>query len=126
MYVPNPVLGAPDPQALGAFYAELLGWTVIENEPGWVSVEAPEARCANAWHGVSFQREEHWVPPVWPAEPGKQQMTMHLDIGVDDLDQAVAWAIEVGATLADFQPQDDVRVMRDPAGNPFCLYPRTG
>jgi len=28
----------------------------------------------------------------------------------------------VGATLADFQPQDDVRVYFDPAGHPFCLF----
>jgi hypothetical protein len=24
--------------------------------------------------------------------------------------------------VADHQPQDDVRVMLDPAGHPFCLY----
>ncbi len=29
---------------------------------------------------------------------------------------------EAGATLAAFQPQDDVRVWIDPAGHPFCLY----
>ena len=28
----------------------------------------------------------------------------------------------LGAQEADFQPQDDVRVMFDPAGHPFCLY----
>jgi hypothetical protein len=28
----------------------------------------------------------------------------------------------MGARLADVQPQDDVRVMLDPAGHPFCLY----
>ncbi len=70
---------------------------------------------------LSFQFEPHWVPPVWPAVPGQQQMTMHLDIGVDDLEGAVAWAIEAGARLAEFQPQEDVRVMLDPAGHPFCL-----
>jgi Glyoxalase-like domain len=26
------------------------------------------------------------------------------------------------ATLAEFQPQEDVRVCLDPAGHPFCLY----
>ncbi len=35
---------------------------------------------------------------------------------------AVADAAGLGATLADFQPQDDVRVMLDPEGHPFCLY----
>ena len=26
--------------------------------------------------------------------------------------------------LAEFQPQDDVRVLLDPAGHPFCLWVR--
>lgn len=49
-------------------------------------------------------------------------MSMHLDVAVDDLEQAVAHAQECGAELATYQPQDDVRVMLDPAGHPFCLY----
>ena len=28
----------------------------------------------------------------------------------------------LGATVAEFQPQDNVRVLLDPAGHPFCLY----
>jgi hypothetical protein len=46
----------------------------------------------------------------------------HLDIKVDDLGAATTWAIECGARLADFQPQDLVRVLYDPAGHPFCLF----
>jgi hypothetical protein len=53
-------------------------------------------------------------------------MTMHLDIEVDDLPAAVERALSLGATLADFQPQSDVRVLCDPAGHPFCLFVRTG
>jgi hypothetical protein len=34
----------------------------------------------------------------------------------------VEHAVSLGATVAEFQPQDDVRVMLDPAGHPFCLY----
>lgn len=49
-------------------------------------------------------------------------MMLHLDLEVDDLDRAVAHAVSVGAELAGFQPQLDVRVMIDPAGHPFCLY----
>ncbi|WP_232821653.1 VOC family protein [Desertihabitans aurantiacus] len=29
----------------------------------------------------------------------------------------------LGASLAEHQPQKDVRVMLDPDGHPFCLYP---
>jgi hypothetical protein len=59
---------------------------------------------------------------VWPTEPGAPQMSMHLEIEVDDLDEAVRYALGVGAELADYQPQDRVRAMFDPAGHPFCLY----
>ena len=71
---------------------------------------------------INVEREAHWQQPVWPAEPGRPLSTQHLDLHVDDLDEAAAWAQECGARLADVQPQDDVRVMLDPAGHPFCLF----
>jgi catechol 2,3-dioxygenase-like lactoylglutathione lyase family enzyme len=118
MRISAAVLGAPDPRALGAFYARLLDWTVVDNQPGWVMVRPPAGGT-----GLSFQHEADYVAPVWPPVPGEQQMMSHLDIAVDDLDVAVAWAVEAGATLADYQPQEDVRVLLDPAGHPFCLFP---
>lgn len=62
------------------------------------------------------------MPPVWPAARGHQQMMMHLDIAVDDRAATVADAVGLGATVAGYQPQEDVRVLLDPAGHPFCLY----
>ena len=59
---------------------------------------------------------------MWRSGAGAQQMMMHLDFQVDDLDAAVAHAVDLGAQEAQYQPQDDVRVMLDPAGHPFCLY----
>lgn len=67
--------------------------------------------------------EAHYTPPVWPGMADAPQMMAHLDIAVDDLDAAVDYACSLGATQADHQPQDDVRVMLDPAGHPFCLFP---
>ncbi|MEV4562131.1 VOC family protein [Nonomuraea sp. NPDC049419] len=113
------VLGAPDARALAAFYQRLLGWVVREEEPDWVVLRAPDGRA-----GLSFQTEAAHVRPTWPAGPGDQQMMMHLDIEVDDLETAGAHAVEAGATLAGYQPQDDVRVYLDPAGHPFCLFTR--
>jgi len=46
---------------------------------------------------------------------------MHFDFQVADLDAAVAEATAFGATLAEHQPQANVRVLFDPAGHPFCL-----
>ncbi len=111
------VLDSPDPRALAGFYGRLLGWTVRTNEPDWVTLAPP-----TGGPGLSFQTESAYVPPTWPAGPGDQQMMVHLDIKVDDLDAAGAHAIAAGARLAEFQPQTDVRVFLDPAGHPFCLF----
>jgi hypothetical protein len=49
-------------------------------------------------------------------------MMLHLDFEVSDLEAEVARAVRLGAELADHQPQENVRVLLDPAGHPFCLY----
>jgi catechol 2,3-dioxygenase-like lactoylglutathione lyase family enzyme len=115
--VSSTVLGAPDPPRLGAFYRDLLGWEIREEEPEWVVLKP-----AGGTTGLAFQLEAEHVPPTWPAGPGDQQMQVHLDIGVPDLEAGVARALELGATQSAYQPQDDVRVMLDPAGHPFCLF----
>lgn len=112
------VLDAPDAQELARFYQRLLGWTIFSDSPEWVTL----APSKDAGYNLAFQKEENYVPPVWPSERGRPLMMVHLDLQVDDLDQAVTHAVEAGAELAAFQPQDDVRVMLDPAGHPFCLY----
>ncbi|WP_041840678.1 VOC family protein [Actinoplanes friuliensis] len=111
------VLDSPDARELAAFYQRLLGWSVVQDEPEWVKLGAP-----GGGPGLSFQTESAYVRPVWPAGPDDPQMSVHLDIHVEDLDQAGAHAEKAGATKADFQPQDDVRVYLDPAGHPFCLF----
>ena len=72
------------------------------------------------WYSCRF----HFLAAKPRTEPGQQTATEHLDIGVDDLAAAVEWAVSCGARLADFQPQEDVRVMFDPDGHPFCLFLR--
>jgi catechol 2,3-dioxygenase-like lactoylglutathione lyase family enzyme len=114
------VLGAPDAQELAAFYCRLLGWTVRKGEPGWVALSTPDGGA-----GLSFQTEPGYTRPAWPAGADDQQMMMHLDIEVDDLEAAGAHAVATGAALAEYQPQEDVRVYLDPAGHPFCLWIRT-
>lgn len=125
-------IGAPDPRALAAFYGRLLGTTVHDQEPARVG-EPPEAGWAQlrASHEggsvtVNVEYEACWQTPVWPAEPGRPVATQHLDIHVDDLEEATAWALECGARLAASQPQDSARVLFDPAGHPFCLFTDAG
>jgi catechol 2,3-dioxygenase-like lactoylglutathione lyase family enzyme len=110
-------IGAPDPNALADFYRRLLGWNTIVDEPGWVILRPP-----GGGQSLNFQEESGYVRPVWPAGPGDQQMMMHLEIRVNDLEAGVERAVALGAALADFQPQEHVRVCLDPAGHPFCLF----
>ncbi len=117
MTLTGTVLDSPDARVLADFYRRLLGWTVRQDQPDWVALSAPDGGA-----GLSFQTDAAYVKPTWPAGPGDQQMMMHLDIEVDDLDAAGAHAVAVGAVLAQDQPQDDVRVYLDPAGHPFCLW----
>jgi hypothetical protein len=49
-------------------------------------------------------------------------MMLHLDFEVTDLERETERAVALGATLPGHQPQDNVRVLLDPAGHPFCLY----
>ncbi len=116
------VLEAPDPLALAHFYAAMMEWQIVKDEPDFVGV----APMGSHVEYLAFQRSADHVPPTWPNQPGAQQMQMHLDIEVPDLERAVAAAIGAGATEAAWQPQDTVRVLLDPAGHPFCLYVDTG
>ncbi|MEV7429844.1 VOC family protein [Nocardioides sp. NPDC092400] len=109
---PSVVLDCPDPAALAAFYGKLLDWKV-ETSEGWADVRADYGQC------LSFQQVEGYVAPEWPGQQVPQQM--HLDVVVDDLDQAEGQVLELGATKAEQQPGTTFRVFLDPAGHPFCL-----
>lgn len=120
-------ISAPAPRELASFYARMLGWPIAVEEParpgfppddGWVQLRPP---AGGVGPRLNFEYEPNYTPPVWPSEAGQQHITVHLDIAVGDLEAAVAWAERAGAVLASYQPQDNVRVMLDPAGHPFCL-----
>lgn len=108
------VLDSTDARALARFYADLLGWELGSEG---MSVIPPDGVAY-----IAFQDSPEYVRPVWPPAEGSQQQMLHLDFEVDDLEEAVAHAEELGATQAQFQPQKEVRVMLDPDGHPFCLY----
>jgi hypothetical protein len=114
------VLGAPDARELAHFYERLLGWTIFNESDGWVDLSPSE----DAGYNSSFATEKHYARPVWPTGDGKSEMSVHLDIEVEDLEQAVAYTVGVGAEEAAFRPQEAVRVMLDPAGHPLLLVRR--
>jgi hypothetical protein len=66
--------------------------------------------------GLGFHTEDGYTPPGWPSRPGEQLMMGRLEIRVDDLEAACAHPRSCGVTLADFQPQEDIRVHRSHLG----------
>jgi predicted enzyme related to lactoylglutathione lyase len=106
------VLDCPDAAALAHFYGALLDWKVDASDD-WADIRAENGNC------ISFQQVEGFRPPTWPGQEHPQQM--HLDVKVDDLDEAEKAVLGLGATKHGHQPGTTFRVFLDPAGHPFCL-----
>ncbi|GAA2591729.1 VOC family protein [Winogradskya consettensis] len=109
-------LEGPDPAGLAQFWAAMLGGEVAIETPDFCAVKAGALY-------VGAVRVSGYQPPTWPSAEGSQQM--HLDLSVDgteSLDEAEEQAIGLGATKEEGQPApESFRVLRDPAGHPFCL-----
>ena len=110
-----------DAGELARFYAELLGWEITgQDGDDWINMRDPAGGV-----GLNFQAEPWYEPPVWPEERGAHAKMLHFEILVDDLEAAVAHAVAAGARVAPHQPddrdQDELRILLDPAGHPFCL-----
>lgn len=122
----NVVLEARDPRALARFYSELLGMPITRDDGGWVDIGD-----GTGGPKLSFQEAPGHQPPTWP-DPASS-MQFHFDIDVDDIDEATAKALALGATRLPWgsaeeetqglRPPSDsgFRVFADPAGHVFCL-----
>jgi len=111
------VLDCPDPAALADFYRRLVGGDVSYADDEWVSLRDGDTVL------LSFQRALHYRPPAWPDGDPPQQI--HIDVTVDDIEEAEPLVLDLGATKHDVQPGEaddgNFRVYLDPAGHPFCL-----
>ncbi len=110
------VFDAADLAAESAFWAGLLGGTVVA-EDDWHSVVVDgEGR-------LGVQLAPNHVPPDWPDGTPEQQI--HLDLYIDDLQTAHAEVTGLGARLLkaadDPAAAEGFQVYADPAGHPFCL-----
>ena len=107
------------PQLL-SFYTGLLNWPVVYEVDTFVGICSDKGEV-----GIAFQYDENYIPPIWPSQPGRQQMMAHLDFAVTDkeeLKEAVEKAIMLGAKIASEQyGGEDWVTMVDPAGHPFCF-----
>ena len=108
------VLDTDDPRGLAEFYASLLGWEIESAEDDLVTI------VGGASGQLDFQLALNHKPPTWPDNAIPQQF--HLDLHVDDLNEAAVYAESLGARRAasgDHSP--NFIVFLDPSGHPFCL-----
>ncbi|MER7575864.1 VOC family protein [Streptomyces sp. NPDC126514] len=111
-------LDCPDPPALAAFYEKATGLAPHpKSDAAFAGLQGADAPF------IGFQRVDDYRPPSWPDQEVPQQL--HLCFAVDDLDEAEARLLELGAGKPDQQPHEDRwRVLTDPAGHPFCVVVR--
>ncbi len=114
------VFDARDIEAESRFWAGLLGGLVHPDED-WHSITVDDE-----WV-MGVQRAPNHVAPEWPNGPQQQQV--HIDLHVDDLEEAGRLAVELGAhqLQASRRPADNpdgdemFAVYASPAGHPFCF-----
>ena len=100
--------GAEASHTLAAWWSEVLGGAVVDDESGysWVQ-DIPEC----VWDSIDFAG----VP-----EPKTTKNRIHIDVSTDDLDALVAH----GATVLRAKGDDGLSwtVLADPEGNEFCAF----
>ena len=100
-----------DPKRVARFWSALLGREPGPSQEGWVYLGErgdPQPRLV-------FQ-------PV--PEPQTGKVRIHLDIAVDDIDEAMTVVVDLGGRYTGERHEYDegvVVVMADPEGHQFCL-----
>lgn len=112
-----------DAGPVARFYERLLGFELRDFEPpSWAQLWNPAGGVHINVQGETWYDEA----PTWPEQADEQAKMLHFEVEVDDLEAAVATALEAGGTEASWQPPDRdperIRIMLDPAGHPLCLF----
>jgi hypothetical protein len=101
---------AADPVALGQWWAEALGWVVVNDAADEYEIRPDRDRLP----GLLFA-------PVPEDKTIKNRL--HLDLRPDDQEAEVSRLLALGARHVDVGQGDDVTwvVLADPEGNEFCV-----
>jgi predicted enzyme related to lactoylglutathione lyase len=106
---------AEDPESLGRFWSEALGWEWREDEDGDVWVEP----------GIGHPDRGTTMPLLFLEVPETKSAKnrIHLDLTPDDQAAEVERLRGLGATLASIGQlgDEDWVVLADPEGNEFCV-----
>ncbi|WP_329445262.1 VOC family protein [Streptomyces canus] len=103
------IVDSADPAALGRWWAEALGWVVVEDSPDEFEIRPEKDRMP----GLLFV-------PVPEAKTVKNRL--HLDFRPDDQEAEVTRFLALGAWHADVgQGEVSWVTLMDPEGNEFCV-----
>ncbi|MDR6558258.1 hypothetical protein J2809_002628 [Arthrobacter pascens] len=110
------VIDAVQPRVVADFWCNVLGWHVVEEDDGVISIGPPDG----AWPTID-------VVPVPENKSVKNRL--HLDLRADGTSTAdeLERFLGLGARHADVGQGPDTTwvVLSDPEGNEFCLLART-
>ncbi|QIS12858.1 VOC family protein [Nocardia arthritidis] len=113
------VIDCVDPQRLGEFWCEVLGYVELGWEGDDLEIGPP---------GTGFGGPQPTLVLSRSAEPRRGKLPLHLDVSPTDRDQdaelarllaAGAREVDIGQTGA-----ETWHVLADPEGNEFCLLRR--
>jgi hypothetical protein len=103
------IVDSRDPASLGRWWAEALGWVVVNDDPNEFEIRPAPDRLPDLLFGP--------VP-----EPKTVKNRLHLDFRPDDQDREVQRMLGLGASRADVgQGEQSWVVLADPEGNEFCI-----
>lgn len=113
------VIRAADPDALAAFWSEVLGYVELDREEGCIEIGPPDAGFGGPQPTLVF------LPS---SEPRSGQLPLHIDVNATDRDQEdeLERLLALGARPADVGQTgtESWHVLADPEGNEFCLLRR--
>lgn len=102
-------MDARDPAALGRWWAEALGWVVVDDDPPVFEIRPAKHRTP----GLLF---------LATSDAKTVKNRLHLDLRPDDQGREVDRLLLLGATRADVgQGERSWVVLADPEGNEFCV-----
>ncbi|MCP2327506.1 hypothetical protein HDA40_006013 [Hamadaea flava] len=102
------VVDAADPARLGRWWAEVLGYPILDERNGELTI------------GPDIDMPCLHFTPAHKGKSGKNRL--HLDLVPDDQDAQVERLIDMGARQVDIgQGQVSWVVLADPEGNEFCV-----
>ena len=103
------VIDVRDLERMAAFWGALLG-----QEPG-------QPRSGGGWLTVGTLEGTAWLVLQQVPEPKTVKNRVHLDLRVDDVDEAITRILALGGSQISERRVGGGVTMADPEGNEFCI-----